>query len=60
MGSLKSYEHKLLHHDEKVESIFKSKLMVSSQIGESTNNGESSRGGKFGRGGWNSQGRGNM
>jgi len=40
MGSLRSGDHKLLHHSEKsFESMFQSKLTISSHIGESTNNG---------------------
>lgn len=48
----RSGDHKLLHHSEKsFESMFQSKLTISSQIGESTNNGW------FGRGGRNPRGR---
>ena len=48
----------MLHRSEKsFQSMFQSKLIVSSQIGELTNNVESSRGGKFGRGERNPRGR---
>ncbi|KAK2398761.1 putative mitochondrial protein [Trifolium repens] len=66
MGSLRSYEQRLLRRSEKsVESAFQSKLNIQPNNGENKpptqNRGESSRGGRFGRGrgrGRNSRGRG--
>jgi transposase InsO family protein len=66
MGSLRSYEQRLLRRGEKsVESAFQSKLNIQPNNGENKpptqNKGESSRGGRFGRGrgrGRNSRGRG--
>ncbi|KAI5417614.1 hypothetical protein KIW84_042290 [Lathyrus oleraceus] len=55
MGSLRSYEQRLLRHSEKsVESVFQSKLNIQPNNGKNKppiqNRGESSRGGRFGRG----------
>ena len=66
MGSLRSYEQRLLQRVEKsIESAFQSKLTIDPKNVEnkasSQNRGESSRGGRFGRGrgrGKNSHGRG--
>ncbi|XP_045817143.1 uncharacterized protein LOC123910135 [Trifolium pratense] len=66
MGSLRSYEQRLLRRSEKsVESAFQSKLNIQPNNGENKpptqNRGESSRDGRFGRGrgrGRNSRGRG--
>lgn len=65
MGSLRSYEQRMLRHSEKsIESAFQSKLNIQPNNGENKpqiqTRGESSRGGRFGRGrgrGRNSRGR---
>ena len=55
IGSLRSYEQRLLHHIKKfVESIFQYKLTIDPKNVENKvldqNRGESSRGGRFGKG----------
>ena len=65
MGSLKSYEQRLLSHSEKsIDSAFQSQLNIKNSkqpLNASQNKGESFRGGKSGRGSgrsWNGRGRG--
>src|SRR3954462_8753495 len=65
MGSLRSYEQRMLRHSEKsIESAFQSKLNIQPNNGENKpqiqTRDESSRGGRFGRGkgrGRNTRGR---